>query len=163
MDSGGPAHLHTIATLVARLRVLPTAQVRNLTSIPKTCQGHSQIQNWPRLPPFALAAGGAWTWPPFFCLPPSATRPAGLLPSLAGTRETYVLIPQPSLLHTVQESVTSSHMFLLEAMNSVPGCANLPPPSTVHTTGHLHCRYLAKRSGNERGMHGRQQGVRPTG
>lgn len=57
--------------------VFPTSQVRSLT-------GASTL---------ALA-----TIPPFLCLQTSAIRPAGLLGSRTGTRETSAHIPQPSLV-----------------------------------------------------------------
>lgn len=108
------------------------------------------------------------TCPPFLCLQASAIRPAGLLLSLTGTRETSARIPQPSLVLSlkVQESIINGHAFSMEAMNSVPDC------EACHLQHCFQDRHPAKRSdkrghcnGDEGGMHGdsRESGQRGEG
>lgn len=78
MSSQGPAHLHTITTLVS-----------GWGSSPPHSREAPQV-----LPSLPWLQVGLYC-PPFRCLLANAIRPAGLLLTLAGTRETSATFPSP--------------------------------------------------------------------
>lgn len=115
MDFRGSAHLHTIITLVAKLVVLPTAQVRSLTSIPKLARTKARfgigLGSHP-LPWLQVGLGPGLLSSVSHSVLPDLL--GCLLPSLTGTRKTSVLILQPSLLlsYTQSRSNKQPHVFI---------------------------------------------------